>query len=168
MSGSLARTRYELRLKFKFWVCFQVAIPILGTFLVWPFHTLVARPFGFERTFGTAELLLLGAILLFGAAIDILYHEKTEPRLRFATQLDNYHILNFLFGVLFLIFYIFIKSYVTLLDFPSGIVAKDMTKLRFCAWASLSGAIAAAAWSALTTHMASKIILDHMAPRTAK
>lgn len=152
MVGSRGKLLYRLRLKFKVWLAFQVLIPLVSVFLVWPAHSLFQRPFGFERTFAGAELILLGALLLFGAMVDIYYEQRTNKRLATSETLDNYYIFNFTLGMIFLIVYASLKIYMILYDFPRTAATPLSQEVAFCAYASLFGISFAAVWASLSIH----------------
>jgi len=151
MASARKSLLYRLRLKFKFWLAFQVLVPTLSVALIWPAHVLFNRPFGFERTFSGADLLLLGALLLFGAMIDI-YYEQRASNLLDDDVLDTLYIVNGAAGLLLMIIYGFLRIYMVLYDFPQTATVSPPDEVKGCAYASLIGLIAAAAWSGFTIH----------------
>jgi hypothetical protein len=164
MPGPRDKLLYRLRLKFKFWLAFQVLIPLVSIALLWPASELFHRPFGFERTFSGAELLLLGAFLLFGAMVDIYYEQRTNKRLNGSDRLDTFYISNFTIGVIFLLVYGCLKIYMLLYDFPRTGVTPPAKEVAYCAYTSLFGLVAAAVWASLSIHVSYR---ELAAPTTA-
>jgi hypothetical protein len=149
--------RLVLARKFRAWAVWQVVVPVLVIFVCWPLaYFFLQTSYAFYRNFVSGDLLLIGALLFVGIAIEIHtqekdgnpYLERVDPSDRLDCLYHQSQILSFFFAAFF--WWIKIKS--VSLDFPiqlpgTQIMAPLSWDIQFAAWASVSGGVLAIIWA---------------------
>ena len=152
----------ERKLKLKFWVGFQVGIPVFFIIIMWPFTGLLSDDIAhFRDIFAPGDLVLLGASLFLGSVAELYYEQVTNQHLKGITKLSEYFMWNLVLGIIFLLVFALTKSSYVHYQSIKGTQELVARKMLGCAWLSILAGSAATFFAVRLSYSSTACIVDN-------